>query len=98
MNKSAAGRPRSDLETDAAAVGRVGRRGVDRAVSVRRVVALERRSITKMLALPPCWQIMITRCPSGESAAQRVMPGKIADDFALAGLDVEQEHARRARP
>jgi hypothetical protein len=46
-------------------------------VSVSRVVAFERRSITKRLALAPCCRLMMTRWPSGENRGANVMPGKL---------------------
>ncbi len=47
------------------------------AVSVSRVVVFERRSITKMFALPRCCRLMITRWPSGEKRGEKLMPGKL---------------------
>ena len=41
---------------------------------------------------------MITRWPSGEKRGAKLMFGKVADDLALPGLDVEQEHPRLALP
>ena len=59
-------------------------------VSVRRVVDFERRSITNRFELPPCCRLMMTRWPSGREPRRERHAGEIADDLALAGLDIEQ--------
>src|SRR5262252_8358823 len=46
-------------------------------VSVKRVVAFERKSITNRLELPPRCKLKITRWPSGEKRGLKVMPGKL---------------------
>ena len=52
--------------------------------------------MTKMLALAPSCRLMTTRWPSGENRGAEAHAGKVADDLALTGLDVEQINARVA--
>ena len=46
-------------------------------VSVSRVVAFERKSITNRLELPPRCRLKITRWLSGEKRGLKLMPGKL---------------------
>ena len=63
-------------------------------VWVRRRVWLLRRSISTIEVAPPSPMLMTTRWPSGEKRGAKVMPGKVADQLALARLQVHEEHAR----
>ena len=67
-------------------------------VWVRRVVWRERRSIANRLEFDPCLQAHDHALAVGREARRKGHARKIADDFALAGFDVEEIDARIALP
>ncbi len=65
-------------------------------VSVSRVVAFERKSMTKMLEFAALLQAHDDALAVRRKPRRKAHAGKVADDFALTGLDVEEIDARIA--